>query len=152
MALWAWTESFPFDIIMLGTHALIEDNVAFKNLGYAVIDEQHRFGVDQRAKLWAKGKELPHILVMTATPIPRTLAMTLYGDLDVSVLDELPPGRQPVQTVSFMEGKREAMYAFLRKQIKAGRQVFIVYPLIEESEKMDYKNLQEGYDMPSLKA
>jgi len=133
--------------IMLGTHALIEDNVAFKNLGYAVIDEQHRFGVDQRAKLWAKGKELPHILVMTATPIPRTLAMTLYGDLDVSVLDELPPGRQPVQTVSFMEGKREAMYAFLRKQIKAGRQVFIVYPLIEESEKMDYKNLQEGYDM-----
>lgn len=133
--------------IMLGTHALIEDYVVFKNLGYAVIDEQHRFGVDQRAKLWAKGKELPHILVMTATPIPRTLAMTLYGDLDVSVLDELPPGRQPVQTVSFMEGKREAMYAFLRKQIKAGRQVFIVYPLIEESEKMDYKNLQEGYDM-----
>jgi ATP-dependent DNA helicase RecG len=133
--------------IMLGTHALIEDNVEFKNLGYAVIDEQHRFGVDQRAKLWAKGKELPHILVMTATPIPRTLAMTLYGDLDVSVLDELPPGRKPVQTVTYTEGKREALYAFLRKQIKAGRQVFIVYPLIEESEKMDYQNLEAGYEV-----
>ncbi|MCI2081601.1 MAG: ATP-dependent DNA helicase RecG [Bacteroidales bacterium] len=133
--------------IMFGTHALLEDNVVFKNLGYAVIDEQHRFGVEQRARLWVKGKELPHVLVMTATPIPRTLAMTLYGDLDVSVLDKLPPGRIPVQTLHFPESRREAVYAFMKKQIKAGRQVFVVYPLIEESEKMDYKNLEDGYEM-----
>lgn len=131
--------------IIFGTHALIEDTVQFKKLGLAVIDEQHRFGVDQRSKLWSKSKIAPHILVMTATPIPRTLAMTLYGDLDVSVIDELPPGRKPIQTVHLTETRRGEMYAFMRKQIKLGRQVFIVYPLIKESEKMDYKNLEEGY-------
>lgn len=132
--------------ILVGTHALIEDAVEFKNLGIAVIDEQHRFGVDQRSKLWQKAAIPPHILVMTATPIPRTLAMTLYGDLDVSVLDELPPGRKPVQTLHASENQRPRIYAFMKEQIKAGRQVFIVYPLIKESEKMDYKNLQEGYE------
>ena len=131
--------------IIFGTHALIEDNVIFRNLGLAVIDEQHRFGVEQRSKLWSKAETPPHILVMTATPIPRTLAMTLYGDLDVSVLDELPPGRKPIQTVHWTESRRSELYAFMKRQIKAGRQIFIVYPLIKESEKMDYKNLQEGY-------
>ena len=131
--------------IIVGTHALIEDRVQFRNLGFAVIDEQHRFGVDQRSRLWNKGKLFPHILVMTATPIPRTLAMTLYGDLDVSVLDELPPGRKPVQTMHAWESQRPKIYAFMKQQIKAGRQIFIVYPLIKESEKMDYENLEAGY-------
>lgn len=132
--------------ILVGTHALIEDAVEFKNLGIAVIDEQHRFGVEQRSKLWQKSSIAPHILVMTATPIPRTLAMTLYGDLDVSVIDELPPGRKPVQTIHATESRRSRVFAFMKEQIKAGRQVFVVYPLIKESEKMDYKNLQEGYE------
>src|SRR5574344_1250859 len=132
--------------ILVGTHAVIEDNVEFKNLGLAVIDEQHRFGVEQRAKLWSKSQITPHILVMTATPIPRTLAMTLYGDLDVSVLDELPPGRKPIQTLHITESKRDRMYAFLKDEIAKGRQIFIVYPLIKESETMDYKNLEEGYE------
>ncbi len=131
--------------IIVGTHALIEDSVKFSNLGLAVIDEQHRFGVQQRSKLWSKAEMLPHILVMTATPIPRTLAMTLYGDLDVSVIDELPPGRKPVMTVHMTENRRKEVYDFMRKQIKSGRQVFIVYPLIKESEKMDYENLEQGY-------
>jgi len=132
--------------IIVGTHALIEDNVVFRNLGLAVIDEQHRFGVDQRAKLWAKNSPAPHILVMTATPIPRTLAMTFYGDLDVSVIDELPPGRKPVQTFCIGESRKGAMYRFIREQIASGRQAFIVYPLIFESEKMDLQNLQKGYE------
>ena len=132
--------------VLVGTHALIEETVAFKNLGLAVIDEQHRFGVEQRSRLWDKSPVPPHILVMTATPIPRTLAMTLYGDLDVSVLDELPPGRKPVQTLHATETQRGRIFAFMKEQIKAGRQIFVVYPLIKESEKMDYKNLQEGYE------
>ena len=134
--------------IIVGTHALIEDNVIFKALGLAVIDEQHRFGVDQRAKLWAKGPQgsAPHVLVMTATPIPRTLAMTVYGDLDVSVIDELPPGRKPVKTVLISDAKNAAVYKFMAKQIALGRQVFVVYPLIFESEKMDLNNLQIGYE------
>lgn len=134
--------------IIVGTHALFEDNVVFRNLGLAIIDEQHRFGVEQRAKLWRKsaGGMNPHVLVMTATPIPRTLAMTLYGDLDVSVIDELPPGRKPIQTIADTEGRRPALYRFLKDQIALGRQVFIVYPLIFESEKMDYKNLETGYE------
>jgi len=132
--------------IIVGTHALIEDNVVFRNLGLAVIDEQHRFGVDQRARLWAKSDIPPHILVMTATPIPRTLAMTLYGDLDVSVIDELPPGRKPVQTMCIGQGRRKAMYNFIRSQIELGRQIFVVYPLIFESEKTDLQNLQNGYE------
>ena len=134
--------------IAVGTHALLEDNVLFRNLGLAVIDEQHRFGVEQRARLWRKSTcgLPPHVLVMTATPIPRTLAMTLYGDLDVSVIDELPPGRKPVLTMHATEGKREALYKFMRDQIAAGRQVFVVYPLIFESQKMDYKNLEQGYE------
>ena len=131
--------------IIFGTHALIEDTVQFKSLALAVIDEQHRFGVEQRSRLWKKAALAPHILVMTATPIPRTLAMTLYGDLDVSVLDELPPGRKPIETVHWTESQRGKLYAFMRKQIEIGRQIFIVYPLIKESEKMDYKNLEEGY-------
>ena len=134
--------------IIVGTHALIEDNVRFRKLGLAIVDEQHRFGVEQRAKLWRKtcdGKP-PHVLVMTATPIPRTLAMTLYGDLDVSVIDELPPGRKPVQTIHGTEGKRLQMYNFLKKEIASGRQVFIVYPLIFESEKLDYQNLENGIE------
>ena len=131
--------------ILVGTHALIEDTVQFKSLALAVIDEQHRFGVEQRSKLWSKAAVAPHVLVMTATPIPRTLAMTLYGDLDVSVLDELPPGRKPVETVHWTENRRGDLYNFMRQQIAAGRQVFVVYPLIKESEKMDYKNLEEGY-------
>lgn len=132
--------------ILFGTHALIEESVQFSNLGFAVIDEQHRFGVEQRSRLWNKSEEVPHVLVMTATPIPRTLAMTLYGDLDVSVIDELPPGRKSIQTIHATETQRGRIYNFMREQIKAGRQVFIVFPLIKESEKMDYKNLQEGYE------
>ena len=134
--------------IIIGTHALIEDTVQFKALGMAIIDEQHRFGVDQRSRLWSKGfgGTPPHVLVMTATPIPRTLAMTLYGDLDVSVIDEMPPGRKPIQTLCVGEGKRHAMHNFIRDEIAKGRQAFIVYPLIFESEKMDYKNLELGYE------
>lgn len=131
--------------ILLGTHALIEDVVQFNNLGFVVIDEQHRFGVAQRAKLWSKNEHPPHVLVMTATPIPRTLAMTVYGDLDVSVIDELPPGRKPVQTLHRYDRKRGALYQFIREQVKAGRQAYIVYPLIEESETLDLKNLEEGF-------
>lgn len=131
--------------ILIGTHAVIEDTVGFSSLGLVVIDEQHRFGVAQRAKLWAKNVSPPHVLVMTATPIPRTLAMTLYGDLDVSVIDELPPGRKPIQTVHQFDNRRASMYAFMRKQIQEGRQVYVVYPLIQESEKMDIKNLEDGY-------
>lgn len=132
--------------ILIGTHALIEENVVFRNLGLVIIDEQHRFGVEQRAKLWQKSNHPPHVLVMTATPIPRTLAMTLYGDLDVSVIDELPPGRMPVKTMHFTDSERNKVYGFLRSQIAEGRQVFIVYPLIKESEKMDYKDLEDGWD------
>lgn len=131
--------------ILIGTHAVIEDTVNFSSLGLVVIDEQHRFGVAQRAKLWSKNIYPPHVLVMTATPIPRTLAMTLYGDLDVSVIDELPPGRKPIQTVHQFDNRRASLYAFIRKQIEAGRQIYIVYPLIQESEKMDIKNLEDGY-------
>lgn len=131
--------------ILIGTHAVIEDTVNFSSLGLVVIDEQHRFGVAQRAKLWAKNTCPPHVLVMTATPIPRTLAMTLYGDLDVSVIDELPPGRKPIQTIHQFDNRRTSMYAFIRKQIQEGRQAYIVYPLIQESEKMDIKNLEDGY-------
>ena len=133
--------------IVIGTHALIEDDVQFRSLGLVVIDEQHRFGVEQRSKLWAKASPSPHVLVMTATPIPRTLAMTVYGDLDCSVIDELPPGRQPVRTYHRVEANRPLVFSFLKKQIDAGRQVYIVYPLIEESEKMDLKNLQDGLEM-----
>ena len=134
--------------VLIGTHALIEDNVIFKALGLAVIDEQHRFGVEQRARLWNKGYGgiPPHVLVMTATPIPRTLAMTLYGDLDVSVIDEMPPGRKPITTICVGENKRHAMHNFIRDEIAKGRQAFIVYPLIFESEKLDYKNLELGYE------
>lgn len=132
--------------ILVGTHALIEDVVQFKNLGMVVIDEQHRFGVEQRSKLWKKNTQPPHVLVMTATPIPRTLAMTLYGDLSVSVIDELPPGRKPIQTYHYYENKRQALNGFIYKQIQAGRQVYVVYPLIEESEKMDLQNVNEGYE------
>ncbi len=132
--------------ILVGTHALIEDPVVFSNLGMVIIDEQHRFGVAQRAKLWKKNNQPPHVLVMTATPIPRTLAMTLYGDLDVSIIDELPPGRKPIQTYHFRENKRLAMTGFLRKQIDRGQQAYIVYPLIKESEKLDFKNLEVGFD------
>ncbi len=131
--------------ILIGTHALIEDTVNFNNLGFVVIDEQHRFGVAQRAKMWTKNEHPPHMLVMTATPIPRTLAMTVYGDLDVSVIDELPPGRKPVQTGHRFEQKRGALYQFLRDEIRKGRQAYIVYPLIEESEKIDLQNLEDGY-------
>ncbi len=134
--------------IIIGTHALIEDTVQFKALGLAIVDEQHRFGVEQRSRLWNKGScgIPPHVLVMTATPIPRTLAMTLYGDLDVSVIDEMPPGRKPIQTLCVGENKRHAMHNFIRDEIAKGRQAFIVYPLIFESEKLDYKNLQLGYE------
>ncbi len=132
--------------ILIGTHALIEDVVQFKNLGFVVIDEQHRFGVAQRARLWKKADVLPHVLVMTATPIPRTLAMTLYGDLDVSVIDELPPGRKPIITRHSFDSKRLMVFGFLKKQLAAGRQAYIVYPLIKESEFMDYKDLEDGYE------
>ncbi|KAB5391040.1 ATP-dependent DNA helicase RecG [Bacteroides fragilis] len=131
--------------ILIGTHAVIEDTVNFASLGLAVIDEQHRFGVAQRARLWSKSVQPPHVLVMTATPIPRTLAMTLYGDLDVSVIDELPPGRKPIATIHQFDNRRESLYCSVRKQIEEGRQVYIVYPLIKESEKIDLKNLEEGY-------
>ena len=141
--------------ILIGTHALIEDGVNFAHLGLAVIDEQHRFGVAQRARLWAKSMQPPHVLVMTATPIPRTLAMTLYGDLDVSVIDELPPGRKPIATLHQFDNRRHQLNAFIRKQVNEGRQIYIVYPLIKESEKIDLKNLVEGYsqvcdDFPDL--
>jgi len=132
--------------ILIGTHALIEDSVQFKNLGLVIIDEQHKFGVAQRAKLWKKNHVPPHVLVMTATPIPRTLAMTLYGDLEVSVIDELPPGRKPIQTTHMYDSQRLRLFDFLRKQIALGRQVYIVYPLINESEKFDYKDLTDGYE------
>ncbi|MDO5570650.1 MAG: ATP-dependent DNA helicase RecG [Bacteroidales bacterium] len=131
---------------VVGTHALIEDTVKFKNLGMVIIDEQHRFGVEQRSKLWRKNVRPPHVLVMTATPIPRTLAMTLYGDLDVSVIDELPPGRKPIQTIHQYDNKRASLYSGVRKQLELGRQVYIVYPLIEENEKLDYKDLQQGFE------
>ena len=131
--------------ILIGTHALIEDKVQFANLGYVVIDEQHRFGVEQRARLWTKNQQPPHILVMTATPIPRTLAMTMYGDLDVSVIDELPPGRQPIRTYHYTDAARLKLWGFLRKQIALGRQAYVVYPLIKESETMDYKDLEDGF-------
>ena len=132
--------------ILIGTHAVIEDPVAFHRLGVAVIDEQHRFGVAQRAKLWAKSENPPHVLVMTATPIPRTLAMTIYGDLDVSVIDELPPGRKPIQTLHKFDNQLTSLYQSIRRQINLGRQVYIVFPLIKENEKIDLKNLEEGYE------
>ncbi len=132
--------------ILIGTHALLEDPVKFKNLGLAVIDEQHRFGVKQRARLWKKNILPPHVLVMTATPIPRTLAMTLYGDLDISVIDELPPGRKPIKTVHKYDSNRSSVFGFIDKQIKEGRQIYVVYPLIEESEKLDFKDLMDGYE------
>ncbi len=132
--------------ILIGTHALLEDKVKFKNLGLAIIDEQHRFGVEQRSKLWHKNTSPPHILVMTATPIPRTLAMSVYGDLDISVIDELPPGRQAIKTVHRFDKNRLNVFRFIRDEIEKGRQVYIVYPLIQESEKMDYKDLMDGYE------
>lgn len=132
--------------LLVGTHAVLEDTVTFASLGMVIIDEQHRFGVAQRAKMWSKNVCPPHVLVMTATPIPRTLAMTMYGDLDVSVIDELPPGRKPIQTIHQFDNRRASMYDFIRKQIEAGRQIYIVYPLIQESEKMDIKNLEDGYE------
>ena len=132
--------------ILIGTHALIEDTVVFKNLGLVVIDEQHRFGVAQRGKMHKKNVQPPHVLIMTATPIPRTLAMTLYGDLDTSIIDELPPGRKPITTMHFMESQRLRLIGFMKEQIALGRQVYVVYPLIQESEKLDFQNLQHGYD------
>jgi len=132
--------------IIIGTHALIEERVVISNPGLVIIDEQHRFGVAQRARLWEKGSVSPHVLVMTATPIPRTLAMTQYGDLDVSVIDELPPGRKPVQTIHLYPNQRLKLISFMRKKIAEGRQIYIVYPLIKESEKLDLINLQEGYE------
>lgn len=132
--------------LLIGTHALLEDDVKFKQLGLVIIDEQHRFGVEQRSRLWRKNVHPPHVLVMTATPIPRTLAMTIYGDLDLSVIDQLPAGRKPIVTVHRTESARLAVFGFMKEEIKKGRQVYIVYPLIEESEKMDYMNLQEGYE------
>jgi ATP-dependent DNA helicase RecG len=132
--------------ILIGTHALIENKVAFKNLGIAIVDEQHRFGVEQRAKLWQKNTYPPHVLVMTATPIPRTLAMTLYGDLDTSVIDELPAGRKPIQTLMRYDASRLAVFGFIKNEVQKGRQIYIVYPLIEESETLDYKNLVDGYE------
>ena len=132
--------------ILIGTHALIEDRVRFDNLGFVVIDEQHRFGVEQRARLWTKNARPPHILVMTATPIPRTLAMTLYGDLDVSVIDELPPGRKPIKTVHYTDAARLRLFGFMKQEIAKGRQVYVVYPLIKESESMDFKDLTDGYE------
>jgi ATP-dependent DNA helicase RecG len=133
--------------ILIGTHALIEDEVQFNNLGLVVIDEQHKFGVAQRSKLWKKGASVPHVLVMTATPIPRTLAMTLYGDLDVSVIDELPPGRTPIKTVWRNYAKQAQVFQFIKDEIKKGRQVYVVYPIIEESKTLDYKNLEEGFEL-----
>ena len=133
--------------LVIGTHALIQETVVFSSLGLAIIDEQHRFGVEQRSRLWTKNAVVPHVLVMTATPIPRTLAMTLYGDLDVSVIDELPPGRKPVRTLHRYDNKKAQLYEFLRDEIRRGRQVYIVYPLIEGSEKLDYKNLEDGFEL-----
>jgi ATP-dependent DNA helicase RecG len=138
-------ENGTLDII-IGTHALLEDKVQFKNLGLAIIDEQHRFGVEQRSKLWKKNSIPPHVLVMTATPIPRTLAMSLYGDLDISIIDELPPGRKPIQTVHRYDSNRLKVFHFIREEIAKGRQIYIVYPLIQESEKMDFKDLMDGYE------
>lgn len=132
--------------IVIGTHALIEETVTFASLGLAIIDEQHRFGVEQRSRLWTKNAQVPHVLVMTATPIPRTLAMTLYGDLDVSVIDELPPGRKPILTLHRYDNKKAQLYEFLRKEIRKGRQVYVVYPLIEGNEKLDYKDLEAGFE------
>lgn len=132
--------------ILIGTHAVLEDKVKFKNLGLAIIDEQHRFGVEQRSKLWKKNTIPPHVLVMTATPIPRTLAMSLYGDLDISVIDELPPGRKPIETVHRFDNNRLKVWKFIKDEIEKGRQIYIVYPLIQESEKMDYKDLMDGYE------
>jgi len=132
--------------ILIGTHALLEDKVKFKNLGLAVIDEQHRFGVAQRSKLWHKNELPPHILIMTATPIPRTLAMSVYGDLDVSVIDELPPGRKAIKTVHRYDNNRLKVFGFVRDEIKKGRQIYVVYPLIQESEALDYKDLMDGYE------
>ncbi|WP_396195735.1 ATP-dependent DNA helicase RecG, partial [Flavobacterium sp.] len=132
--------------ILIGTHALLEDKVQFQNLGLAIIDEQHRFGVEQRSKLWQKNDIPPHILVMTATPIPRTLAMSLYGDLDISIIDELPPGRKPIQTVHRYDSNRLKVWKFIKDEIAKGRQIYIVYPLIKESETMDYKDLMDGYE------
>jgi ATP-dependent DNA helicase RecG len=133
--------------LLIGTHALLEDVVQFANLGIVVIDEQHRFGVAQRSKMWGKNSTPPHVLIMTATPIPRTLAMTFYGDLDVSIIDELPPGRKPIQTIHRRENHRPKLLQFIKEQISIGRQIYIVYPLIQESEKLDFKNLQEGYEL-----
>jgi ATP-dependent DNA helicase RecG len=132
--------------ILIGTHALIEENVKYRNLGLVIIDEQHRFGVAQRAKLWQKSDCPPHVLVMTATPIPRTLAMTLYGDLDVSVIDEMPPGRKAIKTMTFTDAEREKVFGFMRRQIEEGRQIYVVYPLIKESESLDYKDLEDGLE------
>jgi ATP-dependent DNA helicase RecG len=132
--------------ILVGTHALLEDKVQFANLGLAIIDEQHRFGVAQRSKLWHKNEVPPHVLVMTATPIPRTLAMSLYGDLDISVIDELPPGRKPIQTVHRFDANRLKVWKFMKDEIAKGRQIYVVFPLIKESEKLDFKNLMEGYE------
>ncbi len=132
--------------ILIGTHALFEDTVQFKNLGLVVIDEQHRFGVEQRGKMWKKNTQPPHVLIMSATPIPRTLAMTLYGDLDVSIIDELPPGRKPIKTIHRFDNHRDRVFGFMREQIELGRQIYLVYPLIKESEKMDYKDLMDGYE------
>jgi ATP-dependent DNA helicase RecG len=134
---------------LVGTHAILEDKVVFKNLGLAIIDEQHKFGVAQRSKLWQKNTIPPHILVMTATPIPRTLAMSLYGDLDISVIDELPPGRKPIKTIHQFESNRLKVWKFIKDEIAKGRQIYIVFPLIKESEKLDYKNLFEGYEAVS---
>jgi ATP-dependent DNA helicase RecG len=132
--------------ILIGTHALLEENVKFRNLGLVIIDEQHRFGVEQRARLWQKNLNPPHVLVMTATPIPRTLAMTVYGDLDVSVIDELPPGRVPIKTMHFSDAEKNKVFGFMRNQISENRQIYVVYPLIKESETMDYKDLEDGWD------
>lgn len=132
--------------LIVGTHALIENEVQFMKLGLSIIDEQHRFGVAQRAKLWEKSYPPPHVLIMTATPIPRTLALTLYGDLDISVIDELPPGRKPIKTILFNDSHRDRLFGFMKEQIKAGRQIYVVYPLIKESEKMDYKDLEDGFE------
>jgi len=135
--------------ILIGTHALLEDKVKFKNLGLAIIDEQHRFGVAQRSKLWHKNELPPNVLVMTATPIPRTLAMSVYGDLDISVIDELPAGRKPIKTVHRYDNNRLKVFKFMKDEIALGRQIYIVYPLIQESEKMDYKDLMDGYESVS---
>ena len=142
-----YLQGVPRPQIVIGTHALLEDKVKFHNLGLSIIDEQHRFGVEQRSKLWHKNDLPPHVLIMSATPIPRTLAMSLYGDLDVSVIDELPPGRKPIKTLHQYEPHRAKVYQFLHDEIAKGRQVYVVYPLIEESEALAFKNLTEGYNL-----